>query len=120
MGNTKLTYDWNQEIVIIHLPQIYFVGSWGEMLELVRKKTIVGSKYIIIDLSEVKSVQDCGGEFYILREEYRDIGGKEVLISGMPDFFHSLFKYFEDDSIEEKIKKFRNTDEAVSWIKANS
>ena len=40
------------------------------MLELVRKK-IYGAKHIVIDLSNVKQVDNCGGEFYILKDEFK-------------------------------------------------
>jgi hypothetical protein len=40
MPDNKLTYEWNQDIVILHFPEIYYMGHWGEILELVRDKKI--------------------------------------------------------------------------------
>ena len=72
----KLTYALNKDTVVIHFPKKYFVGSWGKMLELVRNKNVLGSHYIIIDLSNVETVDDCGLEFYFLRDEYKKNWGK--------------------------------------------
>ncbi len=114
--NNKLTYERIKDIVIIHFPETYFVGNWGEMLELVRFKKILEAKYIIIDLSNVKYIDDCGGEFYILRKEFKEIGGKDVILSGMPEAFQKIFKHIEDKIDEEKIRRYNIIDDAIKSI----
>jgi len=85
--NNNLTYKKGKEIFVINFPENYSVSVWGEMLELVRQNKVLESKFIIVNLSKVKYISDLGGEFYILKDEFLNIGGIDVFIAGMSEIF---------------------------------
>jgi hypothetical protein len=113
-----LTFERKQDTVIFHFPETYGIGSWGQILQLIRNNAIPGAKYIVIDLSRVKHIDDCGGEFYFIKEEFVKIDGKDIVLTGMPPQFRSILDLIEEDwSPQERIKKYLSVDDAVRAIK---
>ena len=111
--NNSLTYKKDKEILVIIFPENYSVAVWSEMLDLVRQKKVLAIKFIIINLSKVKHISDLGGEFYILKNEFLDIGGKDVFIVGMSEKFSKIFELIEKDIID-KLQRFDNVQKCIN------
>jgi len=113
-----LTFERKLDTVIFHFPETYGIGSWGQILQLIHNNAISGAKYIILDLSRVKHIDDCGGEFYFIKEEFQNAKGKDVILTGLPAHFKSILDLIEEDwTPAERIKKFLNVDEAERSLK---
>ncbi len=104
------------DAVIVTLPEDYSVGVTALILDLVRRKQVTGSQYIVIDYTHVRAFEG-GLDSYILRDEFREAGGRDVLIVGVPDHLKEIFALMLKDYEGERVREFTRVDHALQFIK---
>lgn len=114
LNNVK--YEFVDNIVIIYLPEIYWLGSWGAMLDLNRKGKIERAKYIIIDFSNVSAIEDGSYESDILRKEFQDSGGIDVVHVSVPNIMKKLWGFSDPHQEVTPFPEFDSLSEALNFI----
>ena len=51
-NNEAIEVEWQNSIAIIKMPELYWTGTWGAMLDLVRDGTLKDAHDIIVDFSK--------------------------------------------------------------------
>ncbi len=114
-----LKFELFDDFAIIYFPEEYWVGSWGSMLDLVRHKIISHVKYILIDYSNVKFIGDGSFESAILREEFQQLGGSDVIHISVPECIKNLWKLADPKNEVKPFPEFMSKENALKYITLN-
>ncbi len=108
-------------IGIITMATCYWTGTWAEMLDVVRSGRAKGLKCMVVDYSRVRELGDGSLEAVILKREFVNIGGLELVHVAVPEFIKQLWSLFDEDlelkSELESIREFVSVAAAKQYLR---
>lgn len=107
----NLKIETKGDIVILTVGKFYSLSDYGFMWTVVygegkklpEWKVLFDPDQLIIDFSEFQGMDQMGGEFFQLRDNYRTFKGKEILFCGITEKTDRFFTQF----LEEEYLKFK-------------
>jgi anti-anti-sigma regulatory factor len=114
LDKLEFTFESIGEILILTVGKFYSLLDYGFMWTVVygaEKKLpewqlIFNPDQLIIDFSHFEGMDQMGGEFFQLNEEYKTLKGKEILFCGINEKTDRFFRQF----LEEEYLKFKQID----------
>jgi anti-anti-sigma factor len=112
----KLSIEWRGDVIILTIGKEYDIEKPSEIMALYNSEAIKRATNIIVDISELTSINVMGLEVLILKEKLANQGTYSVVFCGLKPETRTIFEALGSEQAFGELANFNSIDEALDFL----